>query len=339
MVGAGVSERVKLTACQTMLNPQKPTADSGPAGEPLITVAICTYNRAGFLQKTLAALLPQLTGSTELVVVDNASTDGTEKYLAGLAGGPGVKICREGKLGLSIARNTALTAASGEYVVFLDDDAIVQPGWVGGYRRFFSHPPNGRIGGAGGAVEPDFEIPPPAWVWQGTGCVPEPGRDRPCAAGDNPWGCNFAVRRAAAIAAGGFNPVLGHRGTVSGAYEEVELLDRIRRAGQEVWWVAGVGVRHFIEAKRLRLGWQLRAAFRLGSCRAIRRLEALPSSGHRMAFTAGRVLIAPFHCLANLLLAIFSFPFRGGTVAARALVHAASITGLTCKLVTQAFGR
>jgi GT2 family glycosyltransferase len=321
-----------------ILKPQELADGSGPARDPLISVVICTYNRAAFLQKTVATLLPQLTGDTELLLVDNASTDSTPSFLAGLAGQPR-KICREEKIGLSQARNTALAGARGEYVIFLDDDALVQPGWLAGYHRFFSHLPNGRVGGAGGAVEPEFEIPPPAWVWQGTGCVPEPGQDRPCAPGDNPWGCNFAVRRAAAIAVGGFNSALGHHGNVPGAYEEVELLDRLRRAGYEVWWVANVGVRHFIEAKRLRLAAQLSAAFRMGGCRAIRRLDALPGARQRTIFTAGRVLIAPFHCLANVLLAALSFPFRGGAVAARALVHTASITGLTCKLVTRTFNR
>jgi GT2 family glycosyltransferase len=328
-----------MVAHSHMVDSQNSTAVPAPAGNPLITICICTYNRAAHLQKALAALLPQLTGDTELLLVDNASTDSTPALLAGLAGQPGVKICREEKLGLSLTRNTALAVARGEFVIFLDDDAFVQPGWLTGYRRFFSHLPNGRIGGAGGAVKPEFETPPPAWVWEGTGCVPEPGQDRLCVSGDNPWGCNFAVRRATAIAVGGFNATLGHQGKVSGAYEEVELLDRLRRAGYEVWWVANVGVRHFIEAKRLRFAAQLSASFRMGGCRAIRRLDALPDARQRTLFTAGRVLIAPFHFLANVLVAALSFPFRGGAVAARALVHAASITGLTCKLVTQAFSR
>jgi len=284
-------------------------------------------------------LLPQLTGDTELLLVDNASTDTTPALLAELAGRSGVRTCREEQIGLSLARNTALAGARGDFVVFLDDDALVQPGWLAGYHRFFSNPPGRRIGGAGGAVEPEFETPPPAWVWQGTGRVPEKGQDQICAPSDNPWGCNFAVHREATLAVGGFNPDLGHHGNVSGAYEEVELLNRLRRAGYEVWWVANASVRHLVEARRLRLGWQLSAAFRMGSCRAVHRLDALPSSGHRTAFTAGRVLIAPFHCLVNLLIAVLSFPFRGGAVAARALVHAASITGLTWKLVTQTFSR
>ena len=195
------------------------------------------------------------------------------------------------------------------------------------------------MGGAGGAVEPDFEIPPPPWVWKGTGQVPEPGRDHPCAPGDNPWGCNFAVRRAAALAAGGFNPVLGHRGNVSGAYEEVELLDRIRRAGQEVWWVAHAGVRHFTEAKRLRLGWQLRAAFRMGGCRAIRRLES--ADGRRPAVVfhdrlgVDRAVPLPGEPVAGGV----ELAVQGGAVAARALVHAAGIGGFTCTLLARAFDR
>jgi glycosyltransferase involved in cell wall biosynthesis len=43
----------------------------------LITVAICTRNRAAFLDKAIRSMLPQLTPDTELLVVDNSSTDDT----------------------------------------------------------------------------------------------------------------------------------------------------------------------------------------------------------------------------------------------------------------------
>jgi GT2 family glycosyltransferase len=322
-----------------MVHFQNSITCSRSATDPLITVAICTYNRAGFLQKTIAALLPQLAEGTELLVVDNASTDRTPELLAELASRSPVKICREEKQGLSIARNTALRETRGEFVLFLDDDAVVKPGWLASYQRFFSRMPNAQLGGAGGAVELDYEIKPPSWMGSETEFVAEPPQDRVCNPGENPCGCNFAVRRAAAIAVGGFNPALGHCGNMIGAHEEGELLDRVRRAGYEVWWLANAGVRHFVEAKRLRLGWHLSAAFRAGGCTAICRLATLPGSGRRLVFTTGRVLIAPFHCLVNLLLAAFSFPFQGGAVAAGALKRVAYITSLTCKLVTQTFNR
>ena len=47
------------------------------ASGPLITVAICTHNRAAFLEKAVRSVLRQMTGDAELLIVDNASTDDT----------------------------------------------------------------------------------------------------------------------------------------------------------------------------------------------------------------------------------------------------------------------
>ena len=131
-----------------MSSSPEPTAAADPTPGPPLTIAICTYNRAALLQKTVAALLPQLAGDTELLVVDNASIDGTAAVLAGQSR---VRACREEKIGLSVARNTALAAARGEYVIFVDDDVVVNPGWLESYRRFCGsrRGRRGRRGGTG----------------------------------------------------------------------------------------------------------------------------------------------------------------------------------------------
>lgn len=306
-------------------------------GNILMTVVVCTSDRLAFLRKAVASVLPQLGADSELLVVDNGSTDGTAEFLAGLAAHPGARFCREEQAGLSIARNTALREARGEFVIFLDDDAVADAGWLAGYGNFFSRLPHAKVGGAGGAVEPDFEVPPPGWM---PACnIPEPETSRACKpAVESPWGCNVAVRREAALAAGGFNPRLGHRGKISGAYEEIDLQERIQRAGWEYWWVKGAGVRHFVEARRhMSLGWMLSSSFRMGRCRAQRRLGQLKKG--RVKFSLVRVLVGPFHFLANAILALVSWPFGGGRNAAAAAARACGIAGFTWELLCAPGGR
>src|SRR2546426_8522794 len=107
---------------------------SGP--DPLVTVAICTRNRAAFLEKAVHSVLRQITDNTEVLIVDNASTDETPKMAAQLAATNScVTVCRENELGLSAARNTALVKARGKYVIFLDDDAVAEQGWLEAYHQ------------------------------------------------------------------------------------------------------------------------------------------------------------------------------------------------------------
>ena len=79
----------------------------------------------------MASVLPQLAGTTAIMIVDNASTDETALVAGKLAAShPAVKALREDELGLSAARNCALQHAGSEYVLFLDDDAVAEPGWL-----------------------------------------------------------------------------------------------------------------------------------------------------------------------------------------------------------------
>ena len=68
----------------------------------------------------------------EILVVDNGSRDGSAEYLADQ---PDVQLLRnEENLGAPRARNQALTRARGEWIVFMDNDAFVTPGWLGRLR-------------------------------------------------------------------------------------------------------------------------------------------------------------------------------------------------------------
>src|SRR5688500_14384398 len=98
-----------------------------------VTVAICTWNRAGYLRRAVESVVGQVPRGVEVLVVDDGSTDGTGELLVELGRVyPQVVVVREERLGVSYARNRAMEMAKGDVVVFLDDDGWAEGGWFKG---------------------------------------------------------------------------------------------------------------------------------------------------------------------------------------------------------------
>jgi glycosyltransferase involved in cell wall biosynthesis len=97
------------------------------ASVPAIAVVLATYNRRHVLPRAIASVLTQ-SASFELIVVDDASQDGTADYLATLAD-PRIRIIvAERNGGPGAARNRGLAAARAAIVAFLDSDDVYRPG-------------------------------------------------------------------------------------------------------------------------------------------------------------------------------------------------------------------
>ena len=103
-------------------------------------MVVATHNRGGLLPRLVEALRTQeAVAAFEVVFVDDASTDGTDRVLAGIAAEwAAVRVVRLAQnLGPAGARNAGWRAARGDIVAFTDDDCIPQPGWlaelVGGF--------------------------------------------------------------------------------------------------------------------------------------------------------------------------------------------------------------
>src|SRR5258708_3879295 len=114
------------------LNPQAPLTGEvvrDAAGVVFLSVAICTFNQAQMLATAARSVLEQLPRDGELLIVDNASGDETPAVTQKLAEGDDrVRIIREERPGISHARNTALHEARGTYIVFFDDDEVLEEG-------------------------------------------------------------------------------------------------------------------------------------------------------------------------------------------------------------------
>lgn len=97
---------------------------------PKVSVVIPTYNRANLVRRGIKSVLDQTYQHFELIVVDDASTDNTEKIVKNFNDKRVRYICHTVNRGVASAENTGIIAASGEYIAFLDHDDEWHPQYL-----------------------------------------------------------------------------------------------------------------------------------------------------------------------------------------------------------------
>lgn len=130
----------------------------------MISVVLPTRNpHPGRLQRTLQGLTAQSLPSDawELLLVDNASDRAWSVPDDLAARLPGLRRLHEPRLGLTPARLCGIAAARGDVLVFVDDDNVLDPGYLATAAALFAARPT--LGAAGGPVVPEWETPPPDW--------------------------------------------------------------------------------------------------------------------------------------------------------------------------------
>lgn len=90
-----------------------------------VSVVIPTYNRAHFIGAAVASVRAQTYPCTEIIIVDDGSTDGTSSVVSEL--GAGIRYLRQPNAGPATARNTGIASARGDLIAFLDTDDRWQP--------------------------------------------------------------------------------------------------------------------------------------------------------------------------------------------------------------------
>jgi GT2 family glycosyltransferase len=242
---------------------------------PDADVVICAYTtaRESLLRRAIASVVEQGQAKRVIVVIDYSS-----ELFGRLSGDESLGECvavveNVHQQGLSGARNTGIEYAQSDVVVFLDDDACADPGWL---RAIRSAHADSTVVGTGGWVAPDWEDGEvPAWLpeefWWTVGCS---YRGLPGAGVQeirNPIGANMSFRRDLVTAVGGFRSGLGRIGTVPLGCEETEAAIRIRAyaPGGRIVHLTDARVGHYVP--RSRTTWSY---FR-GRCLAEGRSKAL----------------------------------------------------------------
>jgi GT2 family glycosyltransferase len=98
---------------------------------PFVSIIILNYNGEKFLKKCLQSVLSSNYENFEIVLVDNGSTDKSLESVRPFDRDPRLKmVCLKENLGFSRGNNTGASVASGKYIVFLNNDTMVDRDWL-----------------------------------------------------------------------------------------------------------------------------------------------------------------------------------------------------------------
>lgn len=227
---------------------------------PFLSVVIPTRNRAQLLWDCVESVVGQdfPVGQYEIVVVDDGSTDETPQIAHSIMGGvtsPRIVYLRVEKKGLNAARNEGIRAATGDPIVFIDDDVIAPASWLSAMAEgVLRHPEASEFGG------------PTRVRLEGRGprfcAVDQP--DGEFYLGETEVtvrgviGANLGIRRGAIQRVGLFNESL------SGTGDETEWELRLVNAGGQIVYLPKAWLWHRRTAADLRLLTMLWKRFRRG---------------------------------------------------------------------------
>jgi GT2 family glycosyltransferase len=197
---------------------------------PRVSVVVCTYNGGQTLDQCLRSLGELAYPDYEVIVVDDGSTDDTGEILKRF---PGMRAIHQPNMGLSVARNAGLYAATGEIVAYTDSDCFADPDWLTHLVYQLQRSGASAVGG------PNL--------------TPEDGRLAACVAAcpgqpthvlvsdqvaEHIPGCNMAFRRDALLAINGFDPLYRKAG------DDVDVCWRLQQASMWITFAPGAFVWH-----------------------------------------------------------------------------------------------
>lgn len=232
----------------------------------VVSVLICTYNRARLLRETLMAIhaltLPS-DCAVEIVIVDNNSTDNTKLVVDEAAAASRVPVIylREARQGKSFALNTGLASAHGDVIALTDDDVLPAAEWLARIVDTFRERDVTFVFGKvlprwGVTPPPELLMPRAQDIWGPLAIVDygdEPVDYRAESLGQRlPIGANLAFVRSVLVTIGGWRTDLGKVNNTLISGEDHEIFMRLRRHGlYRGYYEPRSSVRHYVPPSRL----------------------------------------------------------------------------------------
>lgn len=232
----------------------------------MLTVAICTYNRATLLPRALKSVLSQdLSDQFEILIVDNGSTDNTRQVVASWQQRDSrIRYVLERNEGISHARNCAMREARGEYLAYLDDDAWAAEHWLANLVK-----PMATVN-----PTPACVVGPVSLVWEGKRPDWYPARfesllcsyrmgeaSRFLGPSDYLLTTNSLFHRATLLKLGGMRTDLGHKRNALIGGEDNDIFNRLVANDHQVYYEAAANVFHPVPKERQTKKYLLRRLF------------------------------------------------------------------------------
>ena len=253
----------------------------------MISVIICTYNRDKYIYNVLKSLaLGTLEHSAyEIILVDNNCTDNTRSevdHFCNVFPQVTLRYFVETNQGLSHARNRGIRESKGDILVYVDDDATVNPDYLKTYADWFeSHP---ETDAAGGPIIPHYETgSEPKWMTYFikrllTGYLYFGDKAKPFPGQNYPGGGNAAYRSRVFEKVGLYNVELGRNGDSLGGGEEKDIFDKMKREGMQFVYLPQAILYHSIPGYKLEADYFNRLTAGIGQSERARTLRIGKSS-------------------------------------------------------------
>ena len=205
----------------------------------IVSIVMPILNGASTVARQIDALIAERTDDTEIVLVDNGSTDATPAILRGFEEAHEfIRVVSETRRGVNRARNAGIAATSGDKVLLCDCDDIVQPGWLAALSEALDNADlvGGQLDRVDSAGRPVGDRPylPDDYSEFGWGLT-------------NPWGANCGFRRVVWEQIGGFDS------RISGGGDEVDFFMRAQMTGSSLVWVPDAVVAYTVPDDPARL--------------------------------------------------------------------------------------
>ncbi len=193
----------------------------------LMSFVVPAYNEEAYLAECIESILRETAGLedlTEIIVVNNASTDGTRAVAERF---PGVYVVDEPRKGLTHARQAGFLASSGTLIANVDSDSRLPPWWVERVLREFRR--DRELVALSGPLH-YYDLSPKqrraVWVFYGLAWVTYAVNRYVLRVGSMVQGGNFVVTRAALERIGGFNLDISFYG------EDTDIARRMHQVGK-----------------------------------------------------------------------------------------------------------
>jgi GT2 family glycosyltransferase len=239
-------ETMKLQGLETYLQGRVNTTQT--ASTPLVSIIISNYNGRKLIESCLDSVLHWSQGiDCEVIVIDACSTDGSVEFIKTHYKNPNLKVLAfDHRIGLAESNDIGLMSARGKYVMFLDNDVIIQSRWLEplisaaeSSQRFGAAQPmlislnSGKIDTLGGMIDCFGNA-------IGIAAGETPNRHHDTREVFFPRGAAFFANKQALISVGGFDPdfFLG--------YEEIDPSWRLWLAGYQVLSIPSSRIMHAI---------------------------------------------------------------------------------------------